>query len=320
MQFIEQHLQACILALFVSGAMLSTGALLMLRRASKKRSAILDRLRADASAPTSSSSAEQAAQRSQGVRSLVESMGRLVIGGGVSKSLVERLDRAGFHAAGAPAIFLGVKVLSLTVLFFGALVIQVLSGLDLSGALQRAALVGGIGSFVPNLYLSGREARRLAEIRRYLPDATDLLEISVAGGMSLGQAWHSVSAEVERFSPILAEEMDLTKLEIQLGVPLEKAMRNMARRTGVSEVSSFVSMIVQAERFGSSMIDALRLFAATTREAAGRKAEEYAAKMSVRMLVPMALFILPATMIVTAAPAVMQVTEVLTQKAEPKPR
>jgi tight adherence protein C len=167
------------------------------------------------------------------------------------------------------------------------------------------AMISALFSFLPNFWVSVRRDRRRLDVQIHLADAVDLLEICVSSGMGLDMAWNSVSDEMRRVSTTLADEMALTNLEIHLGAPRAQAMRNMAARTGAEEISSMVATIVQSDRFGTSIADALRVFATSMREQRSQKAEEAAEKMAVMLLFPMVLCIFPAMLIVVAAPSVI---------------
>jgi tight adherence protein C len=157
--------------------------------------------------------------------------------------------------------------------------------------------------FVPNIIVSSRRARRAREIRRYLADALDLLEICASAGMGIDMAWNSVADEVRSVSATLADEMALTNLEIHLGAKRADAMRHMAQRTGAEELSSLVAVLVQSEKFGTSITDALRNFATSMRETRSQRAQETAEKMAIKLIFPMIAFIFPAAVMVMAGPA-----------------
>jgi tight adherence protein C len=159
--------------------------------------------------------------------------------------------------------------------------------------------------FVPNLVLAHRRSKRRTEVRRHLPDAIDLLEICASAGMGLDMAWNSVADEVRSVSGTLADEMALTNLEIHLGAARAVAMRNMARRTGADELSSLVAVLVQSERFGTSVVEALRTYANAMRETRSMRSQEAAEKMAVKLLFPMILFIFPSVVLVMVGPAAM---------------
>lgn len=218
-------------------------------------------------------------------------------------SLRKELVRAGYHGQGTMAIYMGAKMLLLVVGLF------VFGGIALFGdfglRINALLVIGGVGFlfFLPNWYVAWRAQRRAGEIRRHLPDAIDLLEICVSGGMGLDQAWNSVADQIRSVSPMLADEMALTNLEMHLGGQRADAMRHMAERTGADELASLVAVLVQSERFGTSVADALRVFTQSMREQRSQKAEESAEKMAVKMLFPMIVLIFPVVLIVAVGPA-----------------
>ena len=233
-------------------------------------------------------------------------IGRMVSSKEPSISLREQLARAGYHHASAPAIYLGSKML----LLLAGLVCLTLAVLPLEQLILPVRLLiilwsSGLVFLLPNLAVSMKRARRRQEIANHLPDSIDLLEICVSAGMGLDMAWNAVSDEIATVCPTLADEMTLTNLEIHLGAPRATAMRHMADRTGADDISSLVSTIVQSEKFGTSIADALKAFATSMREIRSARAEEAAEKMPVKLLFPLVLFLFPAVLIVIAGPAVI---------------
>jgi len=231
-------------------------------------------------------------------------VGRVVSSKEPSMSLREQLARAGFHHDSAPAIYLGSKCVLLVVGLAG-LTAAVLPLDSLILPVRLLIILWGAGLLVlaPNLVVSARRARRRREIRNSLPDAIDLLEICVSAGMGLDMAWNAVSDEIRAVCDTLADEMALTNLEVHLGAPRAAAMRHMADRTGAEDLASLVSTIVQSERFGTSIGDALKSAATSMREVRSQRAEESAEKMPVKLLFPLVLFLFPAVLIVIAGPA-----------------
>jgi tight adherence protein C len=238
-------------------------------------------------------------------------VGKSVSGKGPSKNLRQELAQAGYHSPNAAMIYAGAKLL-LFLLGLGAAALLVLS-LDLRPPVKVLAALssGAVISFVPNIVVGVQRSKRRGEIRSHLPDAIDLLEICVSAGMGLDMAWNAVSGEVRRVSAVLADEMALTNLEIHLGAQRAAAMRHMAERTGAEELSSLVATLVQSERFGTSLAEALRTFAKSLREERSQKAEEAAEKMAVKLLFPMVLFIFPAMLIVVAGPAFLKIFKMI---------
>jgi len=237
----------------------------------------------------------------------VQRVGEVVARGKPSQGLRERLAAAGYHGASAASVFLGSKVLlfggGVALLFY--LLRNFQTSLDLAPVMLLTAIGGFFFFFIPDLAVGIARDRRRRNIRRHLPDAVDLLEICVSAGLGLDQAWNSVAEEIRRVCPTLADEMELTNLEISLGASRAVAMRHMAERTGAEDISSLVALLVQSERFGASIVDALRTFATTMRETWSQRAEESAERMAVKMLFPMVLFIFPALLIITVGPAVL---------------
>jgi len=159
------------------------------------------------------------------------------------------------------------------------------------------------------MYVDMRRRHRMTEVQQHLPDAVDLLEICVSAGMGLDMAWNSVTEEIRRVSPVLGDEMALTNLEVHLGAPRAEAMRHMAERTGSDDLTSLVSTLVQSERFGTAVSEALRSFAESMRESRMSRAAEAAEKLGIKMLFPMIGFILPSILIVMGGGAIIKIKQ-----------
>jgi tight adherence protein C len=257
---------------------------------------------------------EDASVAGEGVEArqgLLARIARAFAPGKPSESLKAQLARAGFHDSSAAAVYLGSKVLLLLLGSLTALAVMVPMKLSLPPLLLVTASSGILLSFVPNLVVHVAKQKRRDEIRHHLPDAVDLLEICVSAGMGLDMAWNSVADEVRRVSTILADEMALTNLEMHLGASRTVALRHMVDRTGADELGSLVAVLVQSERFGTGMAEALKVFAATMREARSTRAEESAEKMAVKLLFPMVFFIFPVMLIVLAGPAILLLVKYL---------
>jgi tight adherence protein C len=241
----------------------------------------------------------------------VHRVGAVVSKGKTSRSLKQELAAAGYHGASAATGYLGAKMLLLVIGGLLAALLLVPLELKAGPTLLLIAFTAALFFFLPNLIVGIRRDRRQAEIRRHLPDAVDMLEICVSAGMGLDMAWNSVADEIRRVSSTLADEMELTNLEISLGVSRAVAMRHMAERTGVEDISSLVALLVQSERFGASIVDALRTFARSMRDIRSQRAEEAAEKMAVKLLFPMVVFIFPVLFIVMVGPAVIVLFDTL---------
>ena len=237
------------------------------------------------------------------------------VGGAVSSSksandeLRERLTHAGFYDPAAPTIFMGAQLLLFIIsLPVAGLIVLALRLPMILGLLVLLVVVAAL-AMSPNLFVGNRRSRRRREVQTQLPDAIDLLEICVSSGMGLEMAWNAVADDFRGVSSVLADEMSLATLEMHLGAQRAQALRNMARRTGVEDISALVATLVQSERFGTSVSQALRTYADALRAERSSRAEEQAEKLAVKLLFPMVLFIFPVVFVVILGPAVIKIHE-----------
>lgn len=169
------------------------------------------------------------------------------------------------------------------------------------------------GYYLPEMYVSRRIRKRREAIRLALPDALDLLAICLEAGLGLDQALMRVGIELEETHPQLSDEFNIIGLEQRAGTPRLDAWRHMADRTSLETVSSFVSMLVQTDRFGTPISKAMAVFSDTLRTQRRQAAEELAAKTTVKMVFPLVFFIFPSMFIVLLAPAVISVAHNLSK-------
>jgi len=247
--------------------------------------------------------ADSASGRKSGLLQLLEKIGNVVSHGHASTNLWEQLVRAGYLGKNAPAIYTGVKMLLFIAGFVVGGILLLPTELEFTHKITLICLAGTVLFFVPNFVVLMQEKKRCQEVCQHLPEALDLLEICVSSGVGLDMAWNMVGDEIEGVSPVLATAMALTNFEIHLGASRAQAMRHMATRTGANALSSLAAILIQTDRFGTSVAAALREFAASMREERHFSAEESAEKMAVKLLIPMVLFIFPAVMIIVAGPA-----------------
>jgi tight adherence protein C len=227
-----------------------------------------------------------------------------------TNTLRAKLMRAGHYDESATYIYYGAQVaLVLVALPIGGLLAYSFN-LSMTVRIGLVFLLVAIMGLVPNIIVWIQSRARTAEVRRNLPDAIDLLEICVSSGMGLDMAWNSVTDEIRGVSPTLADEMALANLEMHLGAQRAEALRHMAHRTGVDDVSSLVATLVQSERFGTSISQALRTYADAMRTERSSRAEEAAEKLAVKLLFPMVGFIFPCMFIVILGPAVIKIAKV----------
>ncbi|MEW6747079.1 MAG: type II secretion system F family protein [Planctomycetota bacterium] len=241
----------------------------------------------------------------------VDRLGAALTQGGGSRGLKEKLSRAGYYGEAAAPVYLGVKFLLLVLGLTASLLVVFSMNLEPPAKVVLAALGGALPFFLPNIVVSAKHKRRCAEVRGHLPDAVDLLEVCVSAGMGLDRAWGAVTEEIRRVSSILADEMAVTQLEVRLGGDRAQALRHMAERNESEDTSSLAAFLVQSERFGTSLAETLRTFAATMREIRSQRAEERAEKMAVKLLLPMVLFIFPVVLILLIGPAGIRLAEMM---------
>ena len=224
-----------------------------------------------------------------------------------------RFITAGLRHPSAPAVYFATKTLL-------ALLLPLLLYLLLSArAAQMGAapmlfcllLAATFGTYLPNILLANAIGRRQLQIVQAFPDALDLMTICVEAGLGIDAALSRVAGEMGLASPVLAEEMTLVTLELRAGLSKEKALRNLALRTGVEDVDALVAMLIQAERFGTSIGASLRVQSDLLRSKRRLRAEETAAKIGLKLLFPLIFFIFPTLLLVLLGPAFLQIYRVL---------
>jgi tight adherence protein C len=220
--------------------------------------------------------------------------------------LQQKLTTAGYRSHEAVAVFFGIR-LGCALLVFTLLATPILMRPNLVMALAGCAL----GYLLPSMALGRMARRRQHRIRLGLPDALDLLVVSVEAGLGLDQAIQRVGEEVAFAHPDLSDELRLINLELRAGKARTEALKNLAERTGVDDVSSLVAMLVQTDKFGTSVAQSLRVHSETVRTKRRQRAEEAAAKTGVKMVFPLVFCIFPAIWVVTIGPAAIKFIQVL---------
>jgi tight adherence protein C len=227
-------------------------------------------------------------------------------------ALRARFMNAGWRNPAAPALYFASK----TVL---ALILPALAGIgiaflpaapDGTRIMLLLLVAASCGYYLPNAVLARVVKRRKREIFETIPDALDLLTVCVEAGLSLERALVKVAAEIHIKSVTLAQELQLVLMEMRAGFSKEKALRNFALRIGLDDVDSLVAMLIQSERFGTSIGDALRVYSENLRNKRRVIAEEAAAKIGLKLLFPLIFCIFPTLLMVLLGPAVIQLTRV----------
>ena len=226
-----------------------------------------------------------------------------------SATLRRRLVSAGYRQPTAAQLFGTAKLLLILLLTITALIA---TGFTVSSTHLLADLAAAtLGYYLPDLWLSHQLRRRREALLAQLPDALELITVCLEAGLSFHGAFLRVVGELDEHRPALKEELNLMLLEIASGASREQALRHLAERVNLEDVSTLVTMLIQAERFGTSVAEALRLFTDMLRQQLQLRAEEHAAKISTKLLFPMMLCILPVILIVILAPAAWQIIHVL---------
>lgn len=216
-------------------------------------------------------------------------------------SLRRDLGYAGIYSASAIRLVTGCKFIFLIVGLFAGYA----SGMMLENLMLGISVGGLIGYFAPKLWLKSRMRKNQKALNCGLPDALDLMVVCVEAGLTVDSAMQRVGQELGLAHPAISRELGIAHMETRVGLSRQEALRNLGTRTGNASFQSLSAMLIQAERFGTSIASALRVHADSMRQKRQHAAEEMAAKASVKMSFPLVLFIFPATFIVLAGPTVI---------------
>ncbi len=230
-----------------------------------------------------------------------------------NSALRVRFMNAGWRGTAAPTLFFAAKTVLALALPLGALVATVGTPLASDGALLAVLLIAicAVGYYLPNAVLARKIAQRKRAVFEEFPDAIDLLTVCVEAGLGLDAALMRVASELSLRCPVLAGELELMLLEMRSGFSKEKALSNLALRTGVDDVERFAAMLVQADRFGTSVGESLRVLSDMLRTKRRMLAEEQAAKIALKLLFPLIFLIFPSLLVVLLGPAFIQIVRVL---------
>lgn len=231
-----------------------------------------------------------------------------------SSGLRTRFMNAGWRHPSAPILYFAAKA-GLALGF--PLLLSVLLGVSVGGlpwgvneTMFAMLVAASLGYYLPNVLLSLRIARHQRELLDAFPDAVDLIIVCVEAGLGLDAAIARSGEEIRLRSPELADELHLVGLELRVGASRERALRNLALRTGLDDVGALVTMLVQADRFGTSIGESLRVHADGLRTRRRQRAEEAAAKIPLKLLFPLIFCIFPSLMLVLLGPAVISIYHV----------
>ena len=225
-----------------------------------------------------------------------------------------QLSRAGFRSPMALQVYYFIKTI-LAIVFPLVVLVSAnwLPRIETSNVVMYAMFASGIGLIGPNIVLQRMLEKRMRALSNGFPDALDLLVVCVESGLGLAQAIQRVAQELEVSHPELAVELSTVNAEIRVGIPRERALKNLAERTGMEDIRGLVALLVQTMRFGTGVADALRVYSEEFRDKRTQKAEEQAAKMGTKLVFPLVLFMFPIFFIVAIGPAVIRIIDAFSQ-------
>ena len=293
---------ACALLVFGVGKLLTQS-----RMRQRLRQSVTNRhaLRAPKQVPASQGSTWHA---------VLSSLSRLSVPAGAWQDSERRLKfiRAGYREASAAQAYYAFKTTFALVLpLLLALVLMIWwPATPYPRQAMYVVVLAAAGYYLPDVFLRFRTNQRGKDMRDTLPDLIDLLVICTESGLGMDAAINRVSQEIARSSKILAEDFYLAALEIRAGAGRSTALKNLALRVDLEDLHSLVSMLVQADRFGTSLADSLRIQSEVMRTKRMQRAEEIAAKVPVKMLIPLIFFIFPSLLTVLIGPAVLQISAI----------
>jgi tight adherence protein C len=221
------------------------------------------------------------------------------------------LIRAGYRRGDSVLVFLGSKLLLAVVLPLIGLSVGFALGRPLGNIFLLTVALAALGFYLPTIFVAIRQAQRRDDILYTLPDSLDLMVVCVEAGLGMGAALQRVSVEMRLACPHLSEELSLVNREMQTGISRTDALRNLAQRTGVEDVYSLVAMLIQTDRLGTSIAQALRAHAESMRTRRRQRAEQLARQATIKLAFPLVLLIFPALLVVLLGPSGIQLMQAL---------
>jgi tight adherence protein C len=225
-----------------------------------------------------------------------------------------KLLNAGYRQENAVAVFFGIKLILLLLALGIAFPLLALKFGMTRNAFTMTLLAGGVGFYLPGIIVGSQKKKRTEGIFLGLPDALDLMVVCVEAGLGLDAAMRRVTNELSTSCPVLCEEFAIANFQLQMGRTRKDVLRDLGVRTGVEDMRSLAAVIIQAEKFGSSIGSALRVQSDAMRLRRRQFAEERAAKTAVKIMIPLILFIFPGVFVVLVGPAGIQIANTLMAK------
>ena len=227
--------------------------------------------------------------------------------------LQKQLLHAGYPSPDAAMAFRAIQLLLIVALPSVVMIACFVFNRPLNSFLIWGVLAAAIGFYVPRLVLRSKITSRKQRITWGLADALDLMVIAVEAGLGLNAALNRVGEELKNVHPDMHHEFDLVNLEIRLGRSREEALRNLTERTGVDDIRSFVALLIQADRFGSSIGKAVRVFADSLRTKRRQRAEQASAKAALKLLIPLTVFLFPVIIAMILAPSALNLIDLFSR-------
>jgi tight adherence protein C len=246
--------------------------------------------------------------KSDRLMGVLQTLGQQVGSGRKDATAVRQfLIQAGYPDPRAVSIYWATRVsLAVGLAAFGIV------GLPLLGFYSGQVLIGvlwfaGVGWVGPTFYVRSRLKARQKEVQLALADMLDMLVVCVEAGLGLNQALVRVADEIEHVSTVMSEQLAMVNLEMRAGTPRDEALKNLAERTGLPDIRSLVNMMIQTDKFGTSVADALRVHSETMRTKRRQRAEEAAAKTTIKLVFPLVLLVFPAMFLVVIGPSALAI-------------
>jgi len=224
------------------------------------------------------------------------------------------LVRAGFRRNDSVLVFLGCKIVGAVTLPMLVISAATMAGRPIGNIVMMSMIAAGVGFYLPTIVIAILQRRRHDLILTALPDSLDLMVVCVEAGLGMAAALQRVAVEMRLASPDLSEELALVNREMQTGISRTDALRNLAQRTGVEDIYSLVAMLIQTDRLGTSVAQALRAHAESMRTRRRQRAEQLARKASVKLAFPLVFLVFPALLVILLGPSAIQLMKALSEK------
>lgn len=303
-----------IIALLTALAVVSLTMLLLQSNANSATMAQLDDIASIGAASGEDTLARRRRQqRLDRMKSVLQAFGERVENGRKDTSEVRQfLLQAGYVDPNAVSIYWATRVILATGFVAGSILLLPLLNVTAMQLLMAIVWLGGLGWVGPVFYVRSRLKGRQKELQKAMPDMLDMLVVCVEAGLGLNQALVRVADEIDHVSLVMSEQLALVNLEMRAGTPRDEALKNLADRTGLTDMKSLVGMLIQTDRFGTSVADALRVHSDTMRTKRRQRAEEAAAKTTIKLVFPLVLFVFPAMFVVVLGPSVIAIYRMFT--------